>query len=39
MNKPISVPDLPEIQQKLKTELASHVVRQKPISADDLYRI
>jgi hypothetical protein len=39
MNKPINVQALPEIQQKLKSELASHVVRQTSISADDLYRI
>lgn len=37
MNKPMNVKDLPEIQQKLKSELASHLVRQNSISAVGLH--
>jgi len=37
MNKPINVKGLPEIQQKLKSELSSHVVRQNLIFAVGLH--
>ena len=37
MNKSINLQALPEIQQKLKSELASHVVCPNSISADGLY--
>ena len=39
MNKPIDMQGPLEIQQKPKSELASHVVRQNSMSARDLYRI
>lgn len=37
MGKPINVQALPEVQSKLKSELASHVVRQNSVSADDCW--